>query len=188
MLASRLKPFMLRRTKDLVARELPPKTEIVSPLELAGPQRDLYETVRLAMHDKVRQEIAAKGLARSRIVILDALLKLRQVCCDPRLVKLAAARKVGASTKLEHLMQIVPSLIEEGRRILLFSQFTSMLDLIKPELDAGRDRLRRDPRRYARPRRAGQAVPERQGAAVPDQPAGRRHRAQPDRRRHGHPL
>jgi SNF2 family DNA or RNA helicase len=135
VLAGRLKPFLLRRTKDLVARELPPKTEIVSPLELAGPQRDLYETVRLAMHDKVRQEIAAKGLARSRIVILDALLKLRQVCCDPRLVKLRAARKVGASAKIEHLMQIVPPLIEEGRRILLFSQFTSMLDLIRPELE-----------------------------------------------------
>ena len=154
MLASRLRPFLLRRTKDLVARELPPKTEIVSPLELAGPQRDLYETVRLAMHDKVRQEIAAKGLARSRIVILDALLKLRQVCCDPRLVKLAAARKVGASAKLEHLMQIVPSLIEEGRRILLFSQFTSMLDLIEPELErAGIDfvEIRGDTRDRAAP-------------------------------------
>ena len=100
------RPFLLRRTKDQVARELPPKTEIVSPLELAGPQRDLYETVRLAMHDKVRQEIAAKGFARSRIVILDALLKLRQVCCDPRLVKLAAARKVGCQRQAGHLMQI----------------------------------------------------------------------------------
>ena len=154
VLASRLKPFLLRRTKDLVARELPPKTEIVSPLELAGPQRDLYETVRLAMHDKVRHEIAAKGLARSRIVILDALLKLRQVCCDPRLVKLAAARKVGASAKLEHLMQIVPALVEEGRRILLFSQFTSMLDLIEPALEhAGIDfvEIRGDTRDRAAP-------------------------------------
>jgi len=134
VLAARVKPLLLRRTKQLVARELPPKSEILSPLELSGPQRDLYETVRLAMHDKVRQEIAAKGFARSRIVILDALLKLRQVCCDPRLVKLAAARKVASSAKLDHLMQMLPSLIEEGRRVLLFSQFTSMLDLIKPEL------------------------------------------------------
>ena len=160
VLASRLKPFLLRRTKDLVARELPPKTEIVSALELAGPQRDLYETVRLAMHDKVRQEIAAKGFARSRIVILDALLKLRQVCCDPRLVKLAAARKVGASAKLDHLMQIVPPLIEEGRRILLFSQFTSMLDLIEPELErAGIDfvEIRGDTRDRAGPVRRFQS-------------------------------
>ena len=94
VLSARLKPFLLRRTKSLVAADLPPKTEILRPLELAGPQRDLYETVRVAMHEKVRPEIAAKGLARSHIVVLDALLKLRQVCCDPRLVKLTAARKV----------------------------------------------------------------------------------------------
>jgi hypothetical protein len=137
VLAGRLKPFLLRRTKAVVAADLPPKSEIVSPLELSGPQRDLYETVRLAMHEKVRQEIAAKGFARSSIVILDALLKLRQVCCDPRLVKLAAARKVSASAKLAHLMDMLPPLVEDGRRILLFSQFTSMLDLIKPELDNG---------------------------------------------------
>ncbi|HTT78726.1 MAG TPA: SNF2-related protein, partial [Stellaceae bacterium] len=74
VLAARLKPFLLRRTKALVAPELPAKTEMAQPLELAGAQRDLYETVRLAMHEKVRQEIAAKGFARSRIVILDALL------------------------------------------------------------------------------------------------------------------
>jgi superfamily II DNA or RNA helicase len=135
-LAQRLKPFLLRRTKALVAADLPPKTEILRPLELAGAQRDLYETVRLAMHEKVRGELAAKGFARSHIVVLDALLKLRQVCCDPRLVKLAAARRITASAKLDHLMEMLPALVEDGRRILLFSQFTSMLDLIKPALKA----------------------------------------------------
>jgi superfamily II DNA or RNA helicase len=134
VLAARLKPFLLRRTKAVVAADLPPKNEIPVPLDLAGPQRDLYETVRLAMHEKVRQEVAAKGLARSHIVVLDALLKLRQVCCDPRLVKLAAARGVNASAKLAHLLEMLPPLIEDGRHILLFSQFTSMLDLIKPQL------------------------------------------------------
>jgi superfamily II DNA or RNA helicase len=134
VLSSRVKPFLLRRTKALVAAELPPKTEMLRPLELTGQQRDLYETVRLAMHEKVRAEVAKKGLARSHIIVLDALLKLRQVCCDPRLVKLAAARRVSASAKLDHLMEMLPQLIEDGRRILLFSQFTSMLDLIKPAL------------------------------------------------------
>jgi superfamily II DNA or RNA helicase len=134
VLAARLKPFLLRRTKAIVAADLPPKSDILSPLELSGPQRDLYETLRLAMHEKVRQEVAAKGFARSHIVILDALLKLRQVCCDPRLVKLKAARRVSASAKLSHLMELLPPLIEDGRRVLLFSQFTSMLDLIKLEL------------------------------------------------------
>jgi superfamily II DNA or RNA helicase len=154
VLAARLKPFLLRRTKALVAADLPPKTEILRPLELAGPQRDLYETVRLAMHEKVRREVAKKGLARSHIIVLDALLKLRQVCCDPRLVKLAAARRVGASAKLAHLMEMLPSLIEDGRRILLFSQFTSMLDLIKGAIaDTGIDyvELRGDTTDRARP-------------------------------------
>lgn len=136
LLAQRLRPFILRRTKGQVAADLPPKTEILQPIEISGDQRDLYETVRLAMHDKVREEIAAKGLARSHIIVLDALLKLRQACCDPRLVKAAAARKVKTSAKLDRLMAMLPDLIEEGRRILLFSQFTSMLDLIKPELVA----------------------------------------------------
>lgn len=136
LLARRLKPFILRRTKAEVAAELPEKTLITRPIELTGAQRDLYETVRLAMHEKVRAAVAARGLARSHIVILDALLKLRQVCCDPRLVKLGAGKRVTASAKLAHLMDMLPELVEEGRRILLFSQFTSMLDLIEAELEA----------------------------------------------------
>lgn len=135
LLARRLRPFMLRRTKAEVAAELPAKTVMVRQIELAGAQRDLYETVRLAMHEKVRRAIAERGLARSHIVILDALLKLRQVCCDPRLVKLTQARRVVASAKLDHLRGMLPELIEEGRRVLLFSQFTSMLDLIEVELE-----------------------------------------------------
>ncbi|HEY8312597.1 MAG TPA: SNF2-related protein [Candidatus Baltobacteraceae bacterium] len=134
LLAARLRPFMLRRTKDQVAPQLPEKTEIVQRVELTGKQRDLYETVRLAMHDRVRREVETRGFARSRIVVLDALLKLRQVCCDPRLVRLAAGARVTQSAKLELLLELLPEMLEEGRRVLLFSQFTSMLDLIKPEL------------------------------------------------------
>ncbi len=135
LLSRRLKPFLLRRTKAEVAAELPPKTEMVRWVELAGGQRDLYETLRLAMDQKVRQAVASKGLSRSAIEILDALLKLRQACCDPRLVKLKASAKAPAtSAKLDFLMELLPALVEEGRRILLFSQFTSMLDLIKEEL------------------------------------------------------
>ena len=188
VLSGRIKPFLLRRTKALVAADLPPKTEMLRPLELAGEQRDLYETVRLAMHEKVRREVAQKGLARSHIVVLDALLKLRQVCCDPRLVKLAAARRVTASAKLEHLMEMLPQLVEDGRRILLFSQFTSMLDLIKPAVIGGRDRVRRIARKHDRPHSPGRALSAGEGAALSDQPQGRRHRSQPDRRRHRHPL
>ncbi len=139
VLARRVRPFLLRRTKEEVAAELPPKTEILETVEPGGSQRDLYETIRLTMDQRVRDEVARKGLARSRITILDALLKLRQVCCDPRLVKLESARKRVAkgadSAKLDRLLEMLPELLADGRRILLFSQFTSMLDLIKPELD-----------------------------------------------------
>ncbi|MBI4743121.1 MAG: DEAD/DEAH box helicase [Betaproteobacteria bacterium] len=136
LLARRIAPFILRRKKEEVARELPPKTIIVRTVELEGGQRDLYETVRAAMDEKVREEIASKGFNRSQIVILDALLKLRQVCCDPRLVKAASAQKVKERAKLDLLMTMLPEQVEEGRRILLFSQFTSMLALIEAELKA----------------------------------------------------
>ncbi len=133
-LTRRLKPFMLRRTKVDVAPELPPKTEIVERIRLEGGQRDLYETVRTVMHEKVRAEIDKKGLAKSHIVFLDALLKLRQVCCDPRLLKMSQARKVTESAKLERLLELLPQFVDDGRRVLLFSQFTTMLGLIETEL------------------------------------------------------
>lgn len=134
LLSRRVKPFILRRRKEDVARELPPKTVIVRNVELEGGQRDLYETVRSAMDQKVRDEIAAKGFARSHIVILDALLKLRQVCCDPRLLKIDSAKGVKERAKLDLLMGMLPELVDEGRRVLVFSQFTSMLALIEKEL------------------------------------------------------
>lgn len=135
-LTSRIKPFLLRRRKEQVAHELPAKTEILHWVELSPAQRDLYETVRLAMDSKVRAEIDSKGLARSQIVILDALLKLRQVCCDLRLVKgdFAKPARGGTSAKLDSLMEMLVEQLAEGRRILLFSQFTSMLALIEDEL------------------------------------------------------
>ncbi len=137
LLARRIKPFLLRRTKDKVAKELPPKTEMVRVVELSGAQRDLYETVRLAMDKKVRDEIAKKGVARSQIVILEALLKLRQVCCDPRLVKSRTAKKLAASSaKLDELMEMIEELLMEDRKILIFSQFTGMLTLIEEELQS----------------------------------------------------
>jgi SNF2 family DNA or RNA helicase len=157
-LSTRLAPFLLRRTKDAVAKELPPKVEIVESITLDERQRDFYDGVRLAMHQRIQEIIRQQGLARSQITILDALLKLRQVCCDPRLVNIPEApglsradgragpsagagagqddAQVGGvpSAKLEWLATVLPELVAEGRRILLFSQFTSMLRLIEPLL------------------------------------------------------
>jgi len=134
LLRTRLSPFMLRRTKAAVADELPPKIESVEHIELSPNQANLYETIRIANEAKVRKALASKGLAGSQISVLDALLKLRQVCCDPRLVALPSARKVKESAKIDWLLDRLPTMIEEGRRVLLFSQFTSMLALIEEAL------------------------------------------------------
>ncbi|MEO5607183.1 MAG: DEAD/DEAH box helicase, partial [Polaromonas sp.] len=133
-LRRRITPFMLRRTKREVATELPDKIESISSIELTGKQADLYETIRLSTEKAVRDALVSKGLAKSQIHILDALLKLRQVCCDPRLLPLDSAKKIKQSAKLEHLMQVLPEMLVEGRRVLLFSSFTGMLTLIEEAL------------------------------------------------------
>ncbi len=133
-LSQKLKPFILRRNKSTVAQDLPEKTEIQRHIVFEEAQRDLYESIRLSMHQKVKDAISEQGIERSQIMILDALLKLRQVCCDPRLVKVKKTNTDIPSAKLQHLLEMLPTLLEEGRRILLFSQFTSMFTLIEPEL------------------------------------------------------
>jgi SNF2 family DNA or RNA helicase len=133
-LSRRIAPFILRRTKDQVVTDLPPRTEIIETVQLTGPQRALYETVRSTMHERVRQVLAKKGLASSKITVLDALLKLRQVCCDPQLVKLPSAASITVSAKRMRLLEMLESLIAEGRRVLIFSQFVEMLRLIEIDI------------------------------------------------------
>jgi hypothetical protein len=133
-LKSRVAPLILRRTKDQVAKELPPKTELVHLIELNTGQKDLYETVRATMNKRVREAIAARGIEQSQIVFLDALLKLRQICCHPKLLPEDYSNDVVESAKLDFLTELLAVLIEEGRRILLFSQFTTMLALIEAHL------------------------------------------------------
>ena len=133
-LRERVRPFILRRTKDAVAKELPHKTHLVNAVELSGAQRELYESIRVAAHADVRAQIKQRGLAGSTIAILDALLKLRQVCCDPRLVSSEAARDVAQSAKLDILLEMIQNQLADGRRILVFSQFARMLGLISEGL------------------------------------------------------
>ena len=123
-------PFILRRMKESVAKDLPPKTEIVRPVELGDEQRELYESIRVAAHGDVRRAIRQKGVTASTIAILDALMKLRQVCCDPRLVTVPSARRVKGSAKYELFFELLTQQLEQGRRVLVFSQFTRMLDLL----------------------------------------------------------
>ncbi len=133
-LRERVRPYLMRRTKEAVAKELPPKTEIVRAIDLSGAQRELYEGLRMAAHAEVRQQIRERGIGGSQIAILDALLKLRQVCCDPRLVGVDAARGVTDSAKYTMLLELIQTQLGAGRRILVFSQFARMLALISEGL------------------------------------------------------
>lgn len=132
-LARRLRPFMLRRTKDEVASELPPKTLIPERIDLLDAQLRLYESQRLLMQERVRQEIDRVGLMRSQIIVLDAMLKLRQICCDPSLLPDGRGEGV-ASAKRARVLEMVPELVREGRRVIIFSQFTAMLDRLSTDL------------------------------------------------------
>lgn len=141
-LVNRIKPFMLRRLKTDVAKELPPKTTIEVNIDMNDEQSKLYEAVRATMQDSIKQIIAQQGFKRSQIQILDALLKLRQVCCHPSLLNLdslpkgksAVKSKAMHSAKLDYLIETVVDMVAEGRKILIFSQFTSMLALIEQRL------------------------------------------------------
>lgn len=137
-LAHKVGPLILRRTKDQVATELPPKTSIPHLIELGTQEKDLYETVRSTMDKHVRKALAMKG-QQSQIVFLDALLKLRQICCHPTLVHSQfqaphANATTHASAKFDYLTDLLSTLRQENRRVLLFSQFTSMLDIIEQHL------------------------------------------------------
>ena len=133
-LGRRIAPFLLRRTKWQVASELPAKTEIVQMLELEGVQRDLYEAMRSAADRRVLSEIERVGIEKSGIIVLESLLRLRQVCCDPRLLAEGASASPDDSAKISWLSQNLPEMLDEGRNVLVFSQFTSMLALVEPLL------------------------------------------------------
>lgn len=136
LLAQRVRPFILRRRKADVLAELPPKTEISQLFQLEGHQKALYESVRVAADAMVRKALAKQGFEGAQIAVLDALLKLRQVCCDPWLLKGRKMPRHMERAKLDWLCDTLPALVEEGRRVLVFSQFTEMLHLIADQLTA----------------------------------------------------
>ncbi len=136
LLAARVKPFLMRRTKEEVAPELPERTVIDKTIRLEGAQAALYESIRTTMDRQVREAIAAKGISASQVAIFEALLRLRQVCCDSGLVKLDAARKVTASAKRARLLALQEDLVAEGRKVLVFSQFVEILRLIERDVAA----------------------------------------------------
>ncbi|HUH04279.1 MAG TPA: DEAD/DEAH box helicase [Kofleriaceae bacterium] len=133
LLRRRIRPFLLRRTKREVELDLPDKTEIIEHVDLGTSQRDLYESLRLSLDQDVREALRGKGVQGSSLVVLNALLELRQCCCDPRLLSLPRAKQMKSSAKLERLMSMLEELVDNGHAVLVFSQFTSMLGLIEAE-------------------------------------------------------
>lgn len=133
-LRRRIFPFILRRVKEDVARDLPPRTETVRMCDLLPAQRSLYREILLAYRQRVFAELEERGLARSRLTVLEALLKLRQVCCHPALLGVPGWREAG-SAKLELFRELVGEIVAGGRRVLVFSQFVSMLDILRRELE-----------------------------------------------------
>ena len=130
----RVKPFMLRRLKSEVARDLPAKIEQVRYCELTDQQRAVYQQLVAATRKEVLDAIGEQGLARSRMMVLTALLRLRQVCCDLRLLDLPDHQKSSDSGKVEAFSELLDEVIDGGHRVLVFSQFVKMLALLKEQL------------------------------------------------------
>ena len=132
MLARALRPFLLRRTKEQVAKDLPEKTEQTLFCDLEPEQRKLYDELLAHYRQSLLPRIARDGIKKSKIQILEALLRLRQAACHPALIDKKAD---GPSAKLDVLMPLLREVFDEGHKTLVFSQFTSLLALLKKRLD-----------------------------------------------------
>ena len=135
LLARALRPFILRRTKDQVAPELPDKFEQTIHCDLEPLQRRFYDELRDHYRHSLLKTVAKRGLARSKMQVLEALLRLRQAASHPALVD--AARSAEASAKLDILLPRLRELADEGHKALVFSQFTTLLGLLRGRLDDG---------------------------------------------------
>ena len=128
-------PFILRRMKRDVAKDLPDKVENIAYCELTDEQKDFYLQVLDSTKEELFKSIEQNGLEKSRLSIFSALLRLRQICCHPRLYDKKNVKNIMKSGKFEKLKVMLEEIIDEGHRILLFSQFVDMLDLIKGWLE-----------------------------------------------------
>ena len=134
-LRATIHPFILRRTKPEVAKDLPEKIEIDHVCELTGEQHALYQQVLKEVRTQIMGEVEKNGVGKSQIQILAALTKLRQAACDPRLLGLPRTFEDDDSGKLMALRDLLQTSIAGGHRVLVFSQFVTMLQLVKQALD-----------------------------------------------------
>ena len=133
LLAHALRPFILRRTKEQVARELPAKTEQTMYCEMEPRQRKLYDELRQHYRNALLKRIETEGLAKSKIQVLEALLRLRQAACHPGL--LDSKRRSEGSAKLDMLLEQLREVMDEGHKALVFSQFTTLLGIVRARLN-----------------------------------------------------
>jgi SNF2 family DNA or RNA helicase len=133
VLAKGLRPFILRRTKQQVAKDLPEKTEQTLYCELEADQRRLYDELRDHYRQALLKTIEQVGMNRAKIQVLEALLRLRQAACHPGLID--KARCAAPSAKLDMLLPQLQEAVEEGQKTLVFSQFTSFLAIVRAQLD-----------------------------------------------------
>ena len=136
-LRTRVRPFILRRTKADVAKDLPPKVESVTCCALEEAQAELYAALARKLREQVLADVDEKGLAKSQMSILDALLKLRQICCHPRLLKLDLPGFSNnlPSGKFDAFKDMIMEIVEGGHKVLVFSQFVQMLHIIRQWLE-----------------------------------------------------
>ena len=118
-----------------VAKDLPDKVENIAYCELTDEQKDFYLQVLDSTKEELFKSIEQNGLEKSRLSIFSALLRLRQICCHPRLYDKENIKNITSSGKFEKLKVLLEEIISEGHRILLFSQFVDMLDIIKAWLE-----------------------------------------------------
>ena len=136
-LGRRLRPFILRRLKTEVAKDLPAKLEQISYCELTDDQLEIYKQVLAVSRKEVMDAVGANGVAKSKMIVLNALLRLRQICCDLRLLKMENAEFTDDSSgKVAMFGELLEQAIDGGHRVLVFSQFTTMLALLKDKLTA----------------------------------------------------
>jgi superfamily II DNA or RNA helicase len=133
LLARALRPFLLRRTKEQVAHDLPPKVEQTLLCDLSASERRRYDDLRQYYRVNLAEQVAKKGLGSSKILVLEALLRLRQAACHGGLLDPKLAH--GSSAKFELLLGELHQVLAEGHKALVFSQFTSLLALLRRRLD-----------------------------------------------------
>ncbi|WP_217876857.1 DEAD/DEAH box helicase [Pseudoalteromonas shioyasakiensis] len=131
-LKSLIMPFILRRTKAQVTQELPEKTELVKEFEFESKQKEIYTGITESLEQKLVDLFAQQGVQKSKLAFLEALLKLRQICCHPKLIDPTSQ---AGSAKLEWLSKHLPIMLSEGRKVIIFSQFTMALDVIAERLN-----------------------------------------------------